>query len=77
MPIEKRDFTQGKAKALFMGLKSKGAVFVASQAELLPQLDVPEEKLRTAEEYTARFLDHLKPDELAKETEIKEKDEKR
>jgi len=77
MPIEKRDFTNGKAKALLMDLKSKGAVFVRSQTELLPQLDVPEEKLQTAEEYTARFLDHLKPEELTKETKIKGKGEKK
>jgi hypothetical protein len=76
VPIEKRDFTKGKAKALFMELQSKGAVFVTNQTELLPQLNVSEEKLKTAREDTARFLDHLKPEELTKETKIKGKGEK-
>jgi iron complex transport system ATP-binding protein len=68
VPIEKRDFTKGKAKALFMELQSKGAVFVTNQTELLLQLNVSEEKLKTTKEDTARFLDHLKPEELTKET---------
>jgi iron complex transport system ATP-binding protein len=76
VPIEKRDFTKGKAKALLMELQSNGAVFVTSQNALLPQLNVSEEKLKTAKEDTDRFLDHLKPEEIAKETKIKGKDEK-
>ena len=76
VPIEKRDFTKGKAKALLMELQSKGAVFVTSQNALLPQFNVSEEKLKTAKEDADRFLDHLKPEEIAKETKIKGKDEK-
>jgi iron complex transport system ATP-binding protein len=76
VPIEKRDFTKGKAKALLMELQSKGAMFVTNQTELLAQLNVSEEKLKTAKEDTARFLDHLKPEELTKETKIKGKDKK-
>ena len=76
VPIEKRDFTKGKAKALLMELQSKGAMFVTNQTELLAQLNVSEEKLKTAKEDTTRFLDHLKPEELTKETKIKGKDKK-
>jgi hypothetical protein len=76
VPIEKRDFTKGKAKALLMELQSKGAVFVTSQNALLPQLNVSEEKLKTAKEDTDKFLDHLKPEEPTKETKIKGKSEK-
>ena len=51
-------------------------MFVTNQTELLAQLNVSEEKLKTAKEDTTRFLDHLKPEELTKETKIKGKDKK-
>jgi iron complex transport system ATP-binding protein len=61
VPVEKRDFTGGKARVLLAELKSKGAMFVKSQNELLPLLNVSGEKLKTAREERAKFLDHLKP----------------
>ena len=77
VPIERRDFTQGKAKALLTELKSKGAVFVKNQNELLSLLNVSEEKLKLAkEEETAKILDHLKPEEIPKESNITDKGEK-
>jgi len=76
VPIESRDFTQGKAKALFMELKSKGAVFVKDQNELLSLLNVSEEKLKMAKVETAKFFNHLKPGELPKESDITGESEK-
>jgi iron complex transport system ATP-binding protein len=76
VPIEKRDFTNGKATALLKELQSEGAVFVTNQTELLSQLDVSEEKLKTAKEDKARFLDHLKPEEITKGIKIKGKGER-
>jgi iron complex transport system ATP-binding protein len=38
-PIIQRDFTGGKAQKLLSDLKSRGAVFIKSQYELLPLLD--------------------------------------
>jgi len=70
VPIESRDFTQGKAKALFMELKSKGAVFVKDQNELLSLLNVSDERLKMARVETPRFFNHLKPDEFTKESDI-------
>ena len=47
-PISQRDFTAGKAQQLLLELKSKGAVFVKSQNELLQMLDELEiEKVRS------------------------------
>jgi iron complex transport system ATP-binding protein len=73
VPIESRDFTQGKAKALLSELKSKGAVFVKDQKELLSLLNVSEEKMKQATVETAKILDHLKPAELPKENDISSK----
>jgi hypothetical protein len=75
VPIESRDFTQGKAKALFMELKSKGAVFVKDQNELLSLLNVSEEKLKLAKEDSTKILDHLKPEKPLKESDITGKGE--
>jgi iron complex transport system ATP-binding protein len=72
VPIERRDFTGGKAKALLDNLKSKGAEFVKDQNELLSLLNVSVEKLKTAKVERDRILDHLKPGETTKETKIKE-----
>jgi iron complex transport system ATP-binding protein len=76
VPIERRDFTRGKAKALFTELKSKGAEFVKDQNELLSMLNVSVEKLKIAKEERDRILDHLKPEEIPKETKIRGKGEK-
>ncbi len=77
VPIEKRDFTKGKAKALLTELKNKGAEFVKDQSELLSMLNVSVEKLKIAKEERDRILDHLKPEEISKETKIRSKGEKR
>jgi len=75
VPIESRDFTQGKAKVLLMELKSKGAVFVKNQNELLSLLNVSEEKLKLAKEDSTKILDHLKPEKPLKESDITGKGE--
>lgn len=72
VPIERRDFTQGKAKKLLSDLKSMGAIFVKNQSELLHQLDVSVENLKTCEG-SKRFFNHLKPGETHKEVETAEK----
>ena len=77
VPIERRDFTGGKAKALLAKLKSKGAEFVKDQNELLSLLNVSVEKLKIAKKERDRLFDHLKPGEIPKETKIKGKGEKR
>ena len=69
VPIEKRDFTEGKAKAMFSDLRNKGAEFVKNQNELLSLLNVSVENLKTAKEERDRILNHLKPEETRKEIE--------
>ena len=76
VPVDKRDFTKGKAKSLFAELKSKGAEFVKNQNELLSMLNVSVDKLKIAKEERGRILDHLKPEEVPKETKNMGKDEK-
>jgi iron complex transport system ATP-binding protein len=76
IPIENRDFTQGRATALFDDLKAEGATFVKDQKELLSRLNVSEEKLGLAKEGTAKIFNHLKPGEALKESDITGKDEK-
>jgi iron complex transport system ATP-binding protein len=71
VPIERRDFTGGKAKALLAKLKSKGAEFVKDQNELLSLLNVSVEKLKIAKKERDRLLDHLKPEEGPKKTKIR------
>lgn len=66
VPIERRDFTGGKAKALLAKLKSKGAEFVKDQNELLSLLNVSVEKLKIAKKERDRLFDHLKPEEVPK-----------
>lgn len=61
-PIEQRDFTKGKAKKHLMELKSKGAIFVRSQNELLSLLDISEDKLKMTKEFSTKIPDHLKPE---------------
>lgn len=65
VPIETRDFTQGKAKTLFAELKSLGAIFVKNQHELLHMLHVSEEKARLAN--GASVVHHLKPERVSEE----------
>jgi iron complex transport system ATP-binding protein len=66
VPIERRDFTGGKAKTLLTELKSKGAEFVKDQNELLSLLNVSVEKFKIAKKERDRLLDHLKPEEVPK-----------
>ncbi len=66
VPIESRDFTEGKAAKLFLKLKKMGAVPVKNQTELLEVLHVSAEKLNIAKSSTAELLDHLKPEEKPK-----------
>jgi iron complex transport system ATP-binding protein len=74
VPVERRDFTQGKAKKLLSDLKIMGAVFVKNQNELLHQLNVSVENLKTCEG-SKRFFNHLKPGETHKEVETAKKNE--
>jgi iron complex transport system ATP-binding protein len=76
VPIEKRDFTKGKAKALLEELRSKCAEFVKDQNELLSILNVSVENLKIAKEERDKILAHLKPEEFSKKPKIKSKDEK-
>ncbi len=62
VPIEIRDFTQGKAKALFSEMKKLGAIFVDNQNELLHMLNVSEEKAKAAENTCTSVVEHLKPE---------------
>jgi iron complex transport system ATP-binding protein len=70
VPIEKRDFTKGKARALLNKLKNKGAEFAKNQNELLSMLNVSIEKLKIAKEERDRILDHLKPEKITEKTKI-------
>ena len=71
VPIERRDFTDGKATAMLAKLKRKGAEFVKDQNELLSLLNVSVEKLKIAKKERDRLLDHLKPEEVPKKTKIR------
>jgi iron complex transport system ATP-binding protein len=62
LPIEKRDFTQGKATKLLSELRAKGASFVKNASELLVMLSVSEKRLAPAQERSKRLFDHLKSD---------------
>jgi iron complex transport system ATP-binding protein len=66
VPIESRDFIQGKAVKLFLELKNTGAVSVKNLNELLALLHVSNEKLKIVKEDKAKFLGHLKPEETFK-----------
>ena len=69
IPIETRDFTKGEAKKQLKELKSKGAIFVKSQSELLSLLNISEEKLKMAKEVSTKIPGHLKLDENSHESE--------
>jgi iron complex transport system ATP-binding protein len=71
VPIESRDFTEGKAAKLFLKLKKMGAVPVKNQTELLEMLHVSAAKLNIAKNSTAKLLDHMKPREKPKEKKTK------
>jgi hypothetical protein len=45
-----------------MKLKSKGAIFVRDQNELLSLLDISEDKLKMTKELSTKILGHLKPE---------------
>jgi iron complex transport system ATP-binding protein len=60
VPIEQRDFTKGKAEKHLTELKSKGAIFVRNQNELLSLLDISEDKLNMTKELSSKILGHLK-----------------
>lgn len=62
VPIEQRDFTKGKAKKHLTELKSKGAIFVKNQNELLSLLDISEDKLNRMKELSTKISGHLKPE---------------
>jgi len=67
VPIEKRDFTQGRASTMLVELKKKGAKFVKNTNELLSLLSVSDEKLKSIEETSSkRMLDHLKTEDRHK-----------
>jgi iron complex transport system ATP-binding protein len=68
VPIESRDFTQGRATEIFSELKRTGAAFVANQNELLQWLNVSEEKHRSSELEKARMFTHLRPGTARSET---------
>jgi len=62
VPIERRDFTKGKAKKHLRELKSKGAIFVRNQNELLSLLEISEDKVKTTKELSTKIPGHLKPE---------------
>jgi iron complex transport system ATP-binding protein len=76
VPIEIRDFTEGKAKALFEELKRLGAVVVRDQNELLQLLNISEENVKLASRESALVTDHLKSHQNGKESHITNKNEK-
>ena len=66
LPIERRDFTNGKATELFFEMRRKGAIFVKDQYELLKLLHISDEKLKTTHENHVRLQAHLKPKKSSK-----------
>jgi hypothetical protein len=62
---------------LIAKLKNEGAEFVKSKNELLSLLKVSVEKIKIAKEERDRLLNHLKPGEIHKETEIQGKDHRK
>ncbi len=63
VPIERRDFTHGKATALLNELKTSSVSVVKNTNELLSMLSVSEEKLKLVERDSRRLLEHLKSEE--------------
>jgi iron complex transport system ATP-binding protein len=60
VPIESRDFTEGKATALFSELRNAGAVFVSSQSELPALLNISKD-VKLCETGQAQIQGHIKP----------------
>jgi iron complex transport system ATP-binding protein len=77
IPIEIRDFTNGKAKELYYDMKKNGAIFIKDQHELLALLHISDEKLQTTQKNNIRFQTHLKPTESPKKNNIHDEDEKK
>lgn len=73
VPIEMRDFTHGKAKALFVEMKNMGAIFVQNQNELLTLLNVSEENAKISTYASAPVSKHFKTEELKKINELTKK----
>jgi iron complex transport system ATP-binding protein len=63
VPIESRDFTNGRASQLMAELKVLGAVFVSHPSDLPSMLNISRSKL-SALDRPIEILDHLKPVEL-------------
>jgi iron complex transport system ATP-binding protein len=76
VPIEVRDFTDGKAKAMYEELKQLGAVMVKSQDELLHLLHISEEQAKLDLLEPALVADHLKSNLVSKENDITNKTKK-
>jgi iron complex transport system ATP-binding protein len=76
VPIELRDFTGGKAKAMFLELEKLGAIVVGGQDELLHLLHVSEENAKLGFSQPALVADHLKSNVASKENDITNKTKK-
>ena len=75
LPIERRDFTNGKAKELFDDMKKNGAKFVKDQHELLALLHVSDEKLKTIQKNDIKYEAHLLPSTLSDKNMLHNEDE--
>jgi hypothetical protein len=64
VPIESRDFADGKATQLMAELKALGAVFVAHPSDLPSLLNISKDKLSMLDRQPPDILGHLKPVEL-------------
>jgi len=62
VPFEQRDFTKGKAEKHLTELKSKGAIIVKNQNELLSLLNISQSKLNVTKEFSTRISGHLEPE---------------
>jgi hypothetical protein len=63
VPIESRDFTNGRASQLMAELHVLGAVFVSHPSDLPSMINISRAKLNELDR-PAEILDHLKPVEL-------------
>jgi len=61
VPIERRDFTRGKAEKQLRELKSRGAILVRKQDEILSLLNISEDKLKVIKGFATKIPGHLKP----------------
>ena len=60
IPIERRDFTRGKAEKQLRELKSRGAILVRNQDEILSLLNISEDRLKVVKESAVKIPGHLK-----------------